>query len=133
MLSTEALEGDAKLFLATHVPVADFHVGGSLASDVVPNGERGLLHALAKLGMRHAFCVVEGEPGSGKSHLIRWLKVKWPAQEDLVLLIQRLDGSLQGTLRQLEQARLSPITERSVGPVDRFMPMGPDPDQLHAP
>jgi hypothetical protein len=54
--------------------------------------------------MHHAFCVVEGEPGSGKSHLIRWLKVKWPALEDLVLLIQRLDGSLQGTLRQLERA-----------------------------
>jgi hypothetical protein len=104
MLSTEALEGDAKLFLSTHVPVEDFHVGGSLASDVVPSTERGLLDALAKPGMRHAFCVVEGEPGSGKSHLIRWLRVKWPAQKDLVLLIQRLDGSLQGTLRQLERA-----------------------------
>src|SRR5437868_6686869 len=101
ILSTEALEGDAKLFLAAHVPVADFQVFGSLAADVRAHTETGLLDALARPALRQAFCVVEGEPGSGKSHLIRWLKVKWPAQQDLVLLVQRLDGSLQGTLRQL--------------------------------
>src|SRR5690606_26198594 len=47
-------------------------------------------------------CVVQGEPGSGKSHLIRWLQVNWPVQRDFCLLIQRADGSLVGALKQLK-------------------------------
>src|SRR3546814_14162870 len=39
-------------------------------------------------------------PGAGKSHLIRWLDVKWN-DDDLVMLIERADGSLTGPLRQL--------------------------------
>jgi len=65
--------------------------------------ETALLETLSAPATRHAFCVVEGEPGSGKSHLIRWLRVKWPYEEDLVLLIQRADGSLEGTLCQLQE------------------------------
>ena len=59
-----------------------------------------LLADLSRPETRHAFCVIEGEPGAGKSHLIRWLQVKWTGS-DLVMLIERADGSLTGTLRQL--------------------------------
>ena len=106
LLSTEALEGDDGLFLATHSPVTEFSVGGSNSTLMRSSTETALLEALAQRETRHTFCVIEGEPGSGKSHLIRWIKVNWPqAGDDLVLLIQRADGSLEGTLRQL-QARL---------------------------
>ncbi|MBE7190367.1 hypothetical protein, partial [Jatrophihabitans endophyticus] len=105
VLVTEALAGDDALFLATHSALRDFRVGGSHASDVTARSEEGLLRALSDREQRHAFCVVQGEPGSGKSHLIRWLAVNWPHADDLCLLIQRADGSLDGTLRQL-QARL---------------------------
>lgn len=105
VLVTEALAGDDALFLATHSALRDFRVGGSHASDVHERSEEGLLRALSDPSLGHAFCVVQGEPGSGKSHLIRWLSVNWPDGGDLCLLIQRADGSLDGTLRQL-QARL---------------------------
>jgi hypothetical protein len=103
LLATEALEGDEALFLATHHPLPAFDLGGSRAALVAERSERGLLAALTHAENRHVFCVVEGEPGSGKSHLIRWLYVKWPKRgsQDLVLLIQRADGSLEGTLQSL--------------------------------
>ena len=104
VLTTEALEGTESFFLATHFPISDFDVAGSHAGDVASHDEQGLLDALSSPDVRHAFCVVEGEPGSGKSHLIRWLRIRWPAENDNVLLIQRLDGSLEGTLRQLQAA-----------------------------
>ena len=105
ILANEALERNDAVFLATHSPVEDFRVGGSHASDIAARTEQGLLDALSAPSTHHAFCVVEGEPGSGKSHLIRWLAVRWPEEEPLrPLLIQRLDGSLQRTLRQLQRA-----------------------------
>jgi hypothetical protein len=105
ILANEALERNDAVFLATHSPVEDFRVSGSHASDIAAHTEQGLLDALSAPSTHHAFCVVEGEPGSGKSHLIRWLAVRWPEEEPLrPLLIQRLDGSLQGTLRQLQCA-----------------------------
>lgn len=105
ILANEALERNDPVFLATHSPVADFKIAGMKAADIAAPTEQGLLDALSAPSTRHAFCVVEGEPGSGKSHLIRWLAVRWPDEEPLrPLLIQRLDGSLQGTLRQLQRA-----------------------------
>lgn len=102
-LRIEALGGDEALFLATHTAVQGFRVSGQRAAQIEAASEDELLHVLSDRERDHAFCVVEGEPGSGKSHLIRWLDVKWPHPEDVRLLIQRADGSLSGTLRQLKE------------------------------
>lgn len=106
VLATEALEGQGNeaQFMATHLPITGFEVTGTHASEVEVNSEDGLLATLTRPNLRHAFCVVEGEAGSGKSHLIRWLYVKWLKEGDLVLLVQRADGSLEGTLRQLRNS-----------------------------
>lgn len=103
ILRTEALSGEDEVFLATHTPVESFDVAGSHASDVQQPTEQGLLDALSRKGLQHAWCVVQGEPGSGKSHVIRWLDVNWPHPDDERLLIQRANGSLDGTLRQLQR------------------------------
>lgn len=103
ILRTEALSGEDEVFLATHTPVESFDVTGSHASDVQAPTEQGLLDALSRKGLQHAWCVVQGEPGSGKSHVIRWLDVNWPHADDERLLIQRANGSLDGTLRQLQR------------------------------
>lgn len=103
ILRTEALSGEDEVFLATHTPVESFDVAGSHASDVQQPTEQGLLDALSRKGLQHAWCVVQGEPGSGKSHVIRWLDVNWPHADDERLLIQRANGSLDGTLRQLQR------------------------------
>lgn len=104
LLHVGALGADKQSFLATHLPIEGFSVFGPESPGIAEKTEVDLLRDLSKPERRHGFCVVEGEPGSGKSHLIRWLNVAWPEQQgDLVLLVQRLDGSLQGTLEQLRK------------------------------
>src|SRR5690606_1763858 len=97
--------GHEGIFLATHTPITGISVAGSHAGEILGADERAVLTALSYSDRRHAFCVVHGEPGSGKSHLIRWLSVNWPETGDVKLLLQRADGSLDGALRQL-RARL---------------------------
>jgi hypothetical protein len=105
VLQTEALAGNDAVFMATHFPIEGFEVGGNRAAEIAGSTEQSLFEALSREDVRHAFCVVRGEPGSGKSHLIRWLNIQWCRAEtsDLVLLIQRADGSLQSTLEQLRK------------------------------
>ena len=99
---TEALEGDDAVFLATHTPIEGFDVAGRDAAEFEGRDEQAVLGTLADPTRQHAFCVVQGEPGSGKSHLIRWLSVNWPHASDIKLLLRRADGSLEGALRQLK-------------------------------
>lgn len=103
VLKPLALEGHETVFLATHSEIAGFEVHGTRAHQVADASERGLLAAFAARDQEHVACVIEGEPGAGKSHLIRWLKVRWPHANDVVLLIERADGSLEGTLRELQR------------------------------
>ena len=102
VISNEALEGHEGVFLATHTPISGFDILGSHAGEIAEPTERAVLVALSAPARRHAFGVVQGEPGSGKSHLIRWLSVNWPHGNDIKLLLQRADGSLEGALNQLK-------------------------------
>jgi hypothetical protein len=99
VLRSVALANDEEEFLAVHQPIRDFQVSTTTGRSIKASDE-ALLADLSDPDTRYAFCIVEGEPGAGKSHLIRWLDVKWNT-EDLVMLIERADGSLTGTLRQL--------------------------------
>jgi len=103
VIATEALEGADAIFLATHTPMHGFDLAGPGKADFREETERSVLEALSRSDLKHAFCVVQGEPGSGKSHLIRWLSVNWPSGGDVKLLLRRSDGSLEGALRQLKQ------------------------------
>ncbi|MHA3795437.1 hypothetical protein [Rhizorhabdus wittichii] len=98
---TEALEGDDAIFLATHTPIEGFDVAGRDAAEFRGQDEHAVLETLSDPTREHAFCVVQGEPGSGKSHLIRWISVNWPVATDIKLLLRRADGSLEGALTQL--------------------------------
>ncbi len=104
MFRTEALEGNEAVFLATHTPISGFTIGGTSGDDIREPTEQALLDVVSAPALHHAFCVVEGEPGSGKSHLIRWLYVNWARDgRDRPLLLQRSDGSLEGALAQLRE------------------------------
>ncbi|MEG8049005.1 hypothetical protein QP178_03555 [Sphingomonas aurantiaca] len=112
MFRVEALEGNEAIFLATHSPIRGFSVSGARGDEIRTLDERGVLEALTPSAVHHAFCVVEGEPGSGKSHLIRWLYVNWPENgSDRPLLLQRSDGSLEGALAQLRERLPVEFTE----------------------
>lgn len=101
VLRSVALANDEADFLAVHQPIRNFQVSTTTGRSIEAS-DAALLADLSDPEIRYAFCVVEGEPGAGKSHLIRWLDVKWNAR-DLVMLIERADGSLIGTLRQLRE------------------------------
>ncbi len=104
VLQTEALTNTGAAFLATHTPVEGFTVEGNMSASVLEHNEKGLLDALSDQKVRHAFAVVQGEPGSGKSHLIRWMAESWPRGRDIPVLLRRAEASLEGSLRGLREA-----------------------------
>lgn len=104
VLRTEALAGSRSLFMAVHAPLEGFSVGGDRAAWVERHSDEGLREAITHPELRHALCVVEGEPGSGKSHLIRWLFFNWPrTDKDILVLIPRSQGSLEDALSALRE------------------------------
>ena len=117
VLRTEALSNAGEVFLATHTPVDSFDVTGSEAATVLQHTEQGLLDSLADPARTHAFAVVQGEPGSGKSHLIRWLSARWPEGRDVPVLLARADASLEGSLRGLRDA-IPPEYRDAIGTID---------------
>lgn len=117
VLRTEALSNAGEVFLATHTPVESLDVEGSEAATVLQQTEQGLLNSLADPTRTHAFAVVQGEPGSGKSHLIRWLSARWPEGRDVPVLLARADASLEGSLRGLRDA-IPPEYRDVIGNID---------------
>lgn len=109
VINKEALSVDRADFLATHVPMR--HIAYERSPRAVASAsEEDLLeelHHQADAG-QHTFVVVKGIPGTGKSHLIRWLKERYAVDRpsDAVLLIERANTSLRGTLQQIIQSGL---------------------------
>lgn len=101
-IRTEALEGSEALFNAVHTPMVDIEV---TSQNELVVGERTsdveLLQRISQNSLEHLFCVIRGEHGAGKSHLIRWLAINWVNAGDRVLLLNRAGGNLYQALRQL--------------------------------
>lgn len=103
---TVAAMGDesASRFLATHAPISHVRVGGT---------ERTLTDAkvfdsIARLRARENVVLVHGAPGTGKSHLINWVKLRYDhalqtgqLTNVLPVLVRRRTGSLKDALEQL--------------------------------
>ncbi|WP_437277876.1 hypothetical protein WME90_42685 [Sorangium sp. So ce375] len=113
---TTALEGGKAVFLGVHLPIVGFEcVAGQLPEPT----EEALFQALLQR-RAHVLVVVEGEPGSGKSHLIQWLRYRWPGDgNDHVVVVPRSDGSLLGALERLRTELGEPFAEplRGLGQV----------------
>lgn len=105
VINKEALAVQQSDFLATHVPVRRITIGESGHTD-----EISLLQELNRADAQdaHVFTVIRGIPGTGKSHLIRWLKERYVLAHpnDAVLLVSRADTSLRGTIRQLIDSKI---------------------------
>ncbi len=96
--------------MATHVPFENLYQP-LVGQDPIP--EDVLLKDFLLEGPdEHKFIVVRGDNGSGKSHLIRWLKEKYeheidPNQEK-VMFISRFHNTLQDALRQIVESDIFP-------------------------
>ena len=93
-------------FLASHAPISHVRVGdgGQIATDVE------VFERIAALRSRENVVLVHGDPGTGKSHLINWIKLRYDhaiASERMnnviPVLIRRRTGSLKDALEQLVQ------------------------------
>ncbi len=101
-------------FISTHSPnerLRDVKRGGELS-------EADLYERLLTPERRNAFVIVRGDPGTGKSHLIRWLHLRCTLDiaaerlpNVLAVLVQRRTGSLKDALTQIVE-QLPPRFER---------------------
>jgi len=111
VFNVEAVKIDQAIFLATHTPMNNL-IYGTGPAQPDDNTEETLLNGLYTRAERnlHTFAIVKGMPGSGKSHLIRWLYERYRAtteeqhQGDVVILIERSSNNLHETLRQITVA-----------------------------
>lgn len=94
----------ASRFLATHAPMSHVRVGDSehTLTDVK------VFEHIARLSARENVVLVHGAPGTGKSHLINWVKLRYDhalkteqLTDVLPVLVRRRTGSLKDALEQL--------------------------------
>lgn len=91
-------------FLASHAPID--HVRDDATEEGLTEEE--LFRRFFKGGPREVLALVHGNPGTGKSHLIHWLKLrcesalkKGEVKKLVPVLIQRRTGSLKDALEQM--------------------------------
>jgi hypothetical protein len=102
VFQTEATKPSRELFLAAHSPLRGFSVERR-SIGLEEATEEALAKRILSKKDDHAFIVVRGVNGSGKSHLIAWLNERLQplANTDRVIFIARHNASLRGVLEQL--------------------------------
>ncbi len=91
-------------FLATHAPISHIRLG---ETDLALT-DNDVWERISRLSGRENVVLVQGAPGTGKSHLINWIKLRYDDAVDagqvvdvLPVLVQRRTGSLKDALEQL--------------------------------
>lgn len=110
IIQTEATTTSIGDFLLTHVPFENLYLDTARKKSIT---ETDLLNNVLLANQEeHKFIMVQGGNGSGKSHLIRWLKEKYigavDPEKEAVLLISRAHNTLQDALEQLLEADIFP-------------------------
>ena len=111
-IKTDDMATEDAYFLATHMPFAQLEVylGGRTSSSPKLFSEDEVFDNLVcNPNNDHRMIIVRGDNGTGKSHLIRYLKAKMqnspstiynPDKEQLIFL-RRLNNSVRGVFQQL--------------------------------
>lgn len=119
VLNTEALQMDDHFFLATHHPVqmkrADHRSGSPLANTPLLAQEQ-LLNELLDSNRNYVLGAVLGAPGTGKSHLVRWLWLHLPKDEHRHVVLVRRGATLRRVieliLKGMEGRQFDELRER---------------------
>lgn len=108
VIATNAISVDKNGFLATHTPFKNLKYtvsGREVNNPKIVSEEEIFIKYILEQQENHNFIVVQGENGSGKSHLIRWIKEKYENEIDLskeaLIFISRGQNTLKGTLEQI--------------------------------
>jgi hypothetical protein len=109
VINIQAVSINTPEFLATHAPFKEIQYL-RMPSQQPNTSEETFLRELIDQAEKnqHVFAVIQGIPGTGKSHLIRWLKEKYAqiVKTDVILLIERSNSSLHKTLNQIANSNL---------------------------
>lgn len=110
LIQIEATATNIGDFMLTHVPFENLYLDEGRKKSI---SENELLHDIILTNHDdHKFIMVQGGNGSGKSHLIRWLKEKYVGyintEKEAVLLISRAHNTLQDALTQLLESDVFP-------------------------
>lgn len=134
-IKTDDMATEDSYFMATHMPFSQLEVfeGGQASTKPKLMSEDEVFRQLVcNPDNQHRMIIVRGNNGTGKSHLIRYLKAKLesspatvynPQTEQLVFL-RRLNNSVRGAFNQLIEQKVikDPVIEdkirRFVGSVD---------------
>ncbi|WP_304684272.1 hypothetical protein [Ileibacterium valens] len=98
-------------FMAVHVPMKNLLLHQSFSESAKSQGqsvsERDIYRQyILNPENEHRFITVYGVSGTGKSHLIRWLKTEMERnhlENEIIMFIRRSDNTLRGALEQLLQ------------------------------
>lgn len=108
VIQIEATTPSKADFMLTHVPFDNLYLEKRkvISEDVLYNEK------LIKNLDEHKFLLIQGDNGSGKSHLIRWLKEQYILdvnnEEETILFISRAHNTLQDALEQLLESTVFP-------------------------
>ncbi|MBO3752587.1 ATP-binding protein [Streptosporangiaceae bacterium NEAU-GS5] len=107
LISTEAVSPSTSVFFATHAPLRIFraHVQGGHAADVgAPVDEHAVRSDFLTRPTSHGVLLmpVIGDSGTGKSHLVRWIKECTPSNDKRrVIYLPKLATSLKSVVTAL--------------------------------
>ncbi|HEY3413890.1 MAG TPA: protein DpdH [Armatimonadota bacterium] len=97
VMDTEALQVEDDVFLAVHSPMRMRQanvIAGETGGPILT--QEGFRSAFLDADKNHVLAMVQGWPGSGKSHLIRWLSVTTPRTADRhIVLVPRANTNLK--------------------------------------
>lgn len=111
ILKPDAEEIDDRVFHAVHCPT-ELQVGDSASGALVTKSPEDLVKAFLDPHRNYVQMAVIGESGTGKSHLIQWLRLNIPRDPSTVLLtIPRTGTSLRGIIDRIIQHL--PVEERA--------------------
>jgi len=102
--ATTIADGD---FLLTHVPFENLFLyeKGTRVSEKSISEEQFYTEQLLEHEDEHKFVIVQGSPGCGKSHLIRWMYERFrkecDPQREAILFISRSRNTLQDAIEQI--------------------------------
>ena len=112
-IKTDVIASEDAYFMATHVPFANLEVlhGGNQTADgstLRLTEEEVYQNLIYNPDDIHRVIIVRGGNGTGKSHLIRWLRARYendreqydPDREKIIFL-RRLSNTIRGAIRQI--------------------------------
>src|SRR5665648_150768 len=108
VIRTDATIVSREDFLATHTPFRQLKFQGGGAPEKTVLEDELLQRVLLDLPDSHRVIMIRGGQGTGKSHIIRWLKEKYlhyaETNGDVLLFITRAENTLRGALEQIIQS-----------------------------